>query len=629
MPPPLSIGLGLPDYRETAGAFVPSSLPGLIIQIPMMEGAGNGAANVAAAVPTTSFPNLVGSPEQMFNMQVTQGGWEDIFGGATRTDNFAANPNNAETTATRLQFTAGVSKGIRYRPNGVNFASVGQTFTISCYVKSNSGATETVRLLYGDTPTFSTDQAVTVAAGWVRVSFTFVTPATCSYVGIGGGSAGGVADVLIWGFTLHAGAVDLGYTNAQGDMLFPNWGISPTWSAGRGITFPGVNQWVMMPLGKSQTLNGVSIYVVCRRAATVTDNQRWYGALLSTAGVTFTLQPVGLCVGGMIAQSQYRGGPTLSYGSTAVAGTINASATEGVLTGTDHCICATHDGTTLRILIDGHLLAESTAFPKAAQAVSCLLSGFVQGGAGYLKGDLLYMAVYNQGHTVAQARTGIAGLLALCAARTGFVAPPTNKVVIYEGDSLTLEAGVDPAFPWTRNCTEAALAPLGIQARCFAVTGSHIGPYPESPGDTNTIRNRIATDLATMQISGVTKTIVAWLGGTNDATDTTVATAIANQHALGDTIRAAGAVAIPMTMPPKQNLATPNAFRAALNTDNKDAANIGVHYNGIIDTTGDAILGPDATAVDPTYYQADAIHWKQAGTDRCEPYASAAVTAQL
>jgi hypothetical protein len=499
--------------------------------------------------------------------------------------------------SSRLQLTATSNKAIRYRPNSAaNLLTNGQTYTASCYVKSNSGATETIRLMFGDTPTRSSDLTVTVAEGWKRVSYTFTAGATCTYVGISNGSVAGAVDVLIWGFTVHAGSSDLGYTNAQGDLLFPGAGTSPTWSAGRGLTFSGATQWLMAPLGKAVTLNGVTIYVVCRQSSSLTENQRAYGAILSTPGANFGSQTLALG-GGLLASSNYRHGPALSYGTTNAGATVNASATEGVLTGTDHCICATHDGTTLRILIDGHLLAEFANL-KAAQTITRLLSGFVQGAAagGYLKGDILYMAVYASGHTVAQCRTGMTGFLSLCANRTGYSAPPTSKIVIYEGDSLTLGAGVNPVIPWTRRCTEAALEPVGVQGRSFAVLGAHIGPYPENAADHNTIRDRIATDLSTMQTAAVTKTIVAWLGGTNDATDTTTGTAISNSQALGDTVRAAGAVAIPMTMPPKLNTATPNAFRATLNAAIKDAANLGVHWDAVIDTTGDAVLGPDATA---------------------------------
>jgi hypothetical protein len=619
------LGVGGPP-----SAFAASSLPNLTYEWRFDEGSGLGVANRAAAVPTTSFPNICAAPEQMFSLAITVGGWEDMFGGATRTDAFAANPNNAETTASRLQLTATSNKAIRYRPNSAaNLLTNGQTYTASCYVKSNSGATETIRLMFGDTPTRSSDLTVTVAEGWKRVSYTFTAGATCTYVGISNGSVAGAVDVLIWGFTVHAGSSDLGYTNAQGDLLFPGAGTSPTWSAGRGLTFSGATQWLMAPLGKAVTLNGVTIYVVCRQSSSLTENQRAYGAILSTPGANFGSQTLALG-GGLLASSNYRHGPALSYGTTNAGATVNASATEGVLTGTDHCICATHDGTTLRILIDGHLLAEFANL-KAAQTITRLLSGFVQGAAagGYLKGDILYMAVYASGHTVAQCRTGMTGFLSLCANRTGYSAPPTSKIVIYEGDSLTLGAGVNPVIPWTRRCTEAALEPVGVQGRSFAVLGAHIGPYPENAADHNTIRDRIATDLSTMQTAAVTKTIVAWLGGTNDATDTTTGTAISNSQALGDTVRAAGAVAIPMTMPPKLNTATPNAFRATLNAAIKDAANLGVHWDAVIDTTGDAVLGPDATATNLTYYQADAIHWTQAGMDACETEASTAVAAAL
>jgi hypothetical protein len=622
-------------YSSAASAttFGMSTFPGLMTDWRFDENSGNGIINRAATTPTTSFPNLIGAPEQMFALSVDQGGWEDMFGGATRTDNFAANPNNAELTASRLQLTATGNKAIRYNPGG-QLVTVGQQHTISCWVKSNTGLAQTVRLFYGNGPTFSSDFTVP-ASGWVRITpLTFTGPAACIYVGIANGSGGAAVDVQIWGFTLHAGSADLGYTNAQADLLFPGGTCNPTWSVGRGLAFSGSSQWLMCPLGKSQTLNGSTIYVVCRRAASVTDNQRWYGALLSTAGASFTSQTLGLGVGGMISQSNWRGGPTFSYGTTNTSGDVAAAATEGVLTGTDHCICATHDGTTLRILIDGHLLAESTAYSRGAQTITRLLSGWIQSAAagGYFKGDILRMVTYNQGHTLAQCRAGIAGLLGLSASRASFVAPPTNKIVFYEGDSLTLTAGVNPAFGWTRQCTEAALGTLGIQARNFAVSGSHSGPYPEVPADTNTVRNRIANEIATMVTPSVTRYVVAALPGfTNDATDTTAATSIANVKALGDTVRAdSRGRFVCMTMPPKQNTATPNAFKAAVNASVKDpVAGIGAHCDAIADTSVDAILGLDSSATNLTYYQADAIHWTETGADRCEPYASTAVGSVL
>jgi hypothetical protein len=591
-------------------AFAPSSLSGLTYQWAFSEGSGLGVANRAVASPTASFPNMIGSPEQFFATVNVGGGWEDIFGGATVTNAAAANPNNSETTASRLVLTATGNKAIRYIPGG-NLLASGVTYTLSMYVKSNSGSTETVRLLYGNTPTFSTDKTVTVAAGWVRVTFTFTTAATGLYVGLANGSGGGAVDVLIWGATLHAGSSDLGYTNAQGDLLFPGGSSNPTWSSGRGLTFSGASQYLFCPLGASVALNGVSVYAVVRRHATVTDNQRWYGALLSTFGANFgSGQTLAVGAGGLVSGSEFRGGPTFSYGGTNPASTMALSAGEGVLTGTDHCIACTHDGTTLRIFIDGQLLAEGTSV-TAAQAVTRLLVGYVQGAGGAMaggcfKGDLLYMAVYNQGHTTSVARTATTGFLSLCASRTSYSSPPKSTVVVYDGDSLT--AGLATYSPnrygWTRLVTDTSLITLGIQARNYATVGNHVSD----------LQSRAATVRSDMTPAGVTKKIVVLQSPANDSTDTAVATSIQNYKDLCSSYKSAGWTVVALPMFPKSSADGPTAtalatWRTTWNAFINNGANVGVYWDYVPPVDADATIGPTATADNATYFNpADRTH---------------------
>ena len=612
--------------RRGARRFDPSTMSGITHEWAFNEGSGNGSVNKRATSPTSSFPNLCGSPEQLFGVAVGLSGWEDMFGGATITDEFAANPNNAELTATRLQLTATGSKGIRYIPGG-NLLSSGVQYTASCWVKSNSGATETVRLFYGNGPTFSTDRTVTVAESWKRITFTFTTSATGLYVGIGSGSAAGAVNVLIWGFTLHLGAADLGHTNSVGDALFGGGTSAPTWGAGR-LTFDGTNDVCPIPLGRALSLPEVSVYFVFRQHSTLTNNQAWYGSLLSTPGQSFGSQTLCLGAGGLSNNASLRKGPSFSYGQISIGFDPTSHASEGVLTGTDHVIAATHDGATLRMYIDGHLLAEKASV-KADQTVSRLVLGFVQGAAGYFKGDYLYGVVCNAAHSRSYVQdTACPGLLSLCSSRPGYIAPPTNTIVMFLGDSLTAGVGTAVGDTWVRLTVDSVLGPLGIQAINCGVPGDHIAQAAA----------RVASIEAMIGRSSVTKKVAVILLGTNDQQDTAVATAIQQHKDLCTDLKSRGYKIVVCTLDRKRldaQQATVDAFTVTFNDYLQNAANLGVYFDQVADNTADTRIGETAVVTDATYLIQDgggvAVHFTDAANavkaSFVQPKLQAALTA--
>lgn len=80
-------------------------------------------------------------------------------------------------------------------------------YTISFYVKSNTGVNQSVRL-YGCDTIVSSD--LTVTTSWQRLSFTFTATSGTGH-GIARNTAGDPNDILIWGAQLEIGAVPTSY----------------------------------------------------------------------------------------------------------------------------------------------------------------------------------------------------------------------------------------------------------------------------------------------------------------------------------------------------------------------------------------------------------------------------------
>lgn len=103
-------------------------------------------------------------------------------------------------TAINVSFSAGAAN---YYYQQTQSLTSGQSRTLSCWVKSNTGGTQKIRFLAR--PDGSNDDAspdITVTTSWQRVSYTFVATATTSGTAFGlkNASDSSASDILVWGF---------------------------------------------------------------------------------------------------------------------------------------------------------------------------------------------------------------------------------------------------------------------------------------------------------------------------------------------------------------------------------------------------------------------------------------------
>jgi hypothetical protein len=586
----------------TSAGFTPDSLPNLAGWYRFDEGAGTRVKNCAASGnPSAPYANIICAPESLRpDTSGTATPWQDMFGGGAVTNAAAANPVDGATTASRLTFTATGNKAWRYVPGGTLLTN-GQTYTVGCWVKSNTGLSQNFRF-FSQGPTYSTDKPATTSWAWQE--HTFTAGASSQYVGIANDSSANAADLLVYGVTLVPGSPGLQYAGSFRDFVFPGGTASPTWSA-LGLVTDGVSQYAFQELGALALSGAAASFVVKRASRPVTVNQWWYGGILNDATASLGTQPLGLATGGLPANGN-RGGISGSYNSVSATTDINLSAQDGVADGTFHAIGFTHDGSTFTVMVDGHVLAQKASVKGAVTAYRNFL-GYVQGGL-YAKMTACHGLVYSSGLTEANLRQVQTYQLAQCSGRVGWVAPPTSFITCTEGDSIIFGAQSTTSYSFRRGLDEFCLAPYGEQARTFAVSGSHVGPYPANPSDTNHWVNRQAS-VAAMKRAGVTAFLIA-MGAANDASDTPIATTQSNLQAYGSYMLGQGVQLGLTTMCPKLNDGgTADAFRAAYDSFVKTAGYVGTYWSvAPCDLSLCDAVGPNATAANTFWYYTDKIH---------------------
>ena len=128
--------------------------------------------------------------------------WTRPGSGVTTTSNAAAAPDGT-TTASRLQGTVST-----WYMQQAAATTVGQTYTISAYVMSNTGVSQNFRL-YGCGTVVSSD--LTATTSWQRFSYTFTATSGTGH-GLTRDSLGNSNDLLIWGVQLEQRSSVTAYT---------------------------------------------------------------------------------------------------------------------------------------------------------------------------------------------------------------------------------------------------------------------------------------------------------------------------------------------------------------------------------------------------------------------------------
>ena len=130
-----------------------------------------------------------------------------VWGGtATITYGYTNGPDGVTGTALRLESASGTER-YRYSTGG-QFVS-GTAYTVSCWVKSNTGVAQTFRFMCSTTANQSAD-LTTHATDWTRVTATITPNTTNIFAGFVFLSAN-TNDISVWGLQVNTGSDELDY----------------------------------------------------------------------------------------------------------------------------------------------------------------------------------------------------------------------------------------------------------------------------------------------------------------------------------------------------------------------------------------------------------------------------------
>lgn len=182
--------------------------------------------------------------------QTLQTGWSTTISGTgvapTVTANYALAPDGTPT-ADRVQINQGAgTTGSDYSfltTPTISGVTIGQTYTLSIWMKSNTGSNQTIVLGYGSL--MGSFQVVTVTPSWQRFTMNFTAAATSGVTNLGlrgTVTTGSTADISAWGVQVEAGStatryiptttatvtVNPSYYPASGDGFEPVFELDPS-----------------------------------------------------------------------------------------------------------------------------------------------------------------------------------------------------------------------------------------------------------------------------------------------------------------------------------------------------------------------------------------------------------------
>lgn len=534
----------------------------LIAEYRFDEGSGQQINN--RVFTPAAYVNLLGiAAERNFNPSGRYWTRQSI---ASITDDFAANPLDATSTASRITTTTGASKFI-FR----NFSNLtnGAQYTLSLYVKSNTGSDQTFRMSY-DFATTVTKTATTAA--WTRETLTFTfTTGTRQIIPLLCNAAGDAVDILVYGIKLEAGATATAYVPIDhADNFAMTTGTWPAWGSGY-LNFTGAQHAAGM-WQTSKSVTTVSMYALARWNSGQTPFLASYAPLI---GEDYTNNI--LFLGMADLSNEY---PYFRFGGS---GSLVANLVQTKDT-TWHVLSATYDGTTMRMYLDDTEVAISTA-SRSAQTVQRIFIATAN-NAAYFPGDIAYLAVYDTGHSAGQVAQNYAALKAVGASRSLTVSDLT-KFVYAEGDSITANL-LSYAAVGLR-----AVSPI-VQGRSFAVGGSTLA-----------IMSLRSASVDAAFKAARTKNILSVLIGANDLGTINGNTYFTSVKAYCVARKAANPdlKIVMVTVLPQSN-ATVNTNRGLFNTAVRNDPSF---YDALADFAADATVGTDAAGSDTGLYP-DGLH---------------------
>jgi hypothetical protein len=590
-------GVRVRASSSSTSQFTLASLPGLIGEWRFDQGSGAVVHNDVVS-PRPTLANLVRLPEQQFGNAYTKSN-------CTVTEAYAASPDG-DTTATRIQFTA-VAAGSAYcrDDSGVQMTAVPSVESV--YVKSNTGASQTVRLLRNSFGSRSADITIP-ASGWTRISDTWTPSAGNFVIGFSNDTLGSAADFLVWGHQFEVGTTPTAYLRPAGHLVPYKPATPPTWTTG-GVAVTGD--------AGTKAFCGLFTNAVSLATGTI------HYAVACTASVAEGYDPV-FHVGWnntnklrLYARDNNHvivntvNGTTVSDDSgSAHSNPLNPIApfSAGV-----HVFSLAWNGTTAIFYCDG-IPIRSTAFTPTSTTDN-LFSMFSNLATRYFTGNGYYAAWYTSAHTgsqVQQAARYIMNALSVRGLSVGSQTYGPNDLVVWAGDSIMV-AATAVGYPAISSPTLTRI-PISINAATI--------------GDLIANANNAAANVDALYDSSRRNNILFVNLGANDlnvgnADPTTIFAAF---KAYGQARRAVGwkvvwSTILPTTRAGNVGAGGFNVQRGILNTSISGDTS---WYDALADFAADPTVGPDAAASNVTYYP-DGTHPSLATHQILAPIAATAI----
>jgi len=558
------------------GAFTSGGGPA---GLPQTNLAGLWYASDYAASPRKSIKNTVNAATALSDNLRTISTFQNFdtssyFTTVTKTYGAANGPTGATNSAMRIVGTGNCAFGPQ------DGWTAGQTYTIACDVKSNTGSSQSFKM--GDIAGSPTTQTATTS--WQRFAVTFVaTGSSMAYAASPDGTTGW--DLLVDNYAVFSGSSDLGRETLAGHMYLDErpQDTATTNPATGVVNFDNSGSGVVQ-FGSALSMNAFTLSAVVKRTS-ATDSG--YMALLSDPSNYGTFTAL-LSNAALTANTFYAGntgnqknGPWYRNGSGW------------------HVITHRYDGANYAIFVDG-----SKAFQIALVATAGSIRNFLAftiNGFGQFNSSsqMNSMALWTSSLSDSDVRTRVVPTLLAKLVADG-QSYASGRVVCAEGDSIIS----NPASFYVTATLQSG--DFGLN---YGVSGN---------GLVNLI-SRARTVDALMPPGTAVKHVLGVLIGANElrtyagATDSIAANAyLTDVLAYVAARRAAGWKVVICTILPMNN-ATHNARRAIFNTALRAATS---SYDALCDFDTDAQMGIDnAYSAYPANW-ADDVHPNATGHAR-------------